>query len=177
MKFLIFGKNIEVTDGLKQQVETKLSKLERYFSEDTEVSVTLKVEKGDQIVEVIVHVNGGGLIRAEEHSPDMYASIDMVEDTIERRLRKNKTKLLDKYQSGSYAKEYLEEDFDENEEEIKIVRTKSFGLKPMFTEDACLQMDLIGHNFFVFLNAETEEVNVVYKRKKGGYGLIEPELG
>lgn len=176
MNFLIYGKNLEVTDGLRNQVETKLSKLERYFNKDTEIQVTLKTQKDSQIVEVMVPVRGGGMIRAEERSGDLYASIDMVEDTMERLLRKNKNKLVKKYQSPIYTKDFIEEDFEE-EEKLDIVRTKSFGLKPMFTEDACLQMDLLGHNFYVFLNAETDEVNVVYKRKNGGYGLIEPELG
>jgi putative sigma-54 modulation protein len=100
-----------------------------------------------------------------------------VEEVIERQLRKYKNKLIDKHQEGSGLKEEIQVDGDDYEEgEIRIVRTKRFGMKPMFPEDACVQMELLGHNFYVFSNAETDEVNVVYKRKDGMYGLIEPEF-
>ena len=142
MKINIFGKNIEVTDGIKSAVQEKLGKLDKYFAEETRADVTLSVNRNDQKVEVTIPVKGN-IIRAEEVSEDMYASIDMVEETIE-------------------------------EAAVKIVRTKSFGIKPMDPEEACVQMELLGHNFFVFLNADTDEVNVVYKRKGNTYGLIEP---
>ena len=109
----------------------------------------------------------------------MYVSIDLVEEIIERQLRKYRTKLIDRQQeSHAFRKEFIEEEPSNipEFEEIKIVRTKRFGMKPMFPEDACIQMELLGHNFFVFSNAETDEVNVVYKRKDGSYGLIEPEF-
>ena len=106
----------------------------------------------------------------------MYVSIDLVEEVIERQLRKYKTKIVDKKQEGgNFQKSYIENDYMEDEE-IRIIRTKKFGMKPMFPEDACVQMELLGHNFYVFRNAETDEVNVVYKRKGNTYGLIEPEF-
>ena len=107
----------------------------------------------------------------------MYVSIDLVEEIIERQLRKYKTKLIDKHQGGnSLRQEFIEEEVPAETDEVKIVRTKHFGVKPMFAEDACVQMELLGHAFYVFMNAETDEVNVVYKRKDGTYGLIEPEF-
>lgn len=178
MKIKIFGKNIEVTEGIKGAVEEKLGKLDKYFAEETKADVTLSVNRNDQKVEVTIPVKGG-IIRAEEVSEDMYASIDMVEETIERQLVKYKNKLVDKKKSyrDNFTNDYIEADYeDEDEDVVKIVRTKSFGIKPMDAEEACIQMELLGHNFFVFLNAETEEVNVVYKRKGNTYGLIEPEL-
>ena len=146
MKFIIIGKNIDVTPGLREAVESKLGKLERYFTPNTEIHVTL--------------------------------SIDLVEEVIERQLRKYKNKLVAREQEGgNFKQEFFEEDDKiEDAGEIKIVRTKKFGFKPMYPEDACVQMELLGHNFFVFSNAETDEVNVVYKRKDGSFGLIEPEF-
>ena len=150
MKFIISGKNITVTDGLRTAVEDKLGKLERYFTPDTEVVVTLSVEKERQKIEVTIPVKGN-IIRSEQVSNDMYVSIDLVEEVIERQLRKYKNKIVDKQQSAAN------------------------DIKPMYPEDACVQMELLGHNFFVFCNAETDQVNVVYKRKGNTYGLIEPE--
>ena len=108
----------------------------------------------------------------------MYVSIDLVEEIIERQLKKYKNRIVDKKQAGGnleFSQEYIDKDYEDNDE-IEIIRTKRFGIKPMYPEDACVQMDLLGHNFFVFLNAETDEVNVVYKRKGNTYGLIEPEF-
>ncbi len=176
MRFIISGKNIDVTKGLRSTIEQKLGKLERYFTPDTEIIVTLSVEKERQKIEVTIPVKGN-IIRSEQVSDDMYVSIDLVEEVIERQLRKYKNKLIDRYQEGgSFKSEFMEEEVDLDEGEVKIVRTKRFGMKPMFPEDACVQMELLGHNFFVFRNAETDEVNVVYKRKDGTYGLIEPEF-
>ena len=175
MKFIISGKNIDVTDGLKIAIQEKLGKLERYFTPDTEVHVTLSVEKERQKIEVTIPVKGN-IIRSEQVSSDMYGSIDLVEEVIERQLRKYKTKIINKQQeAGNFQKTFIEDDFMEDEE-VKIIRTKRFGIKPMYPEDACVQMELLGHNFFVFRNAETDEVNVVYKRKGNTYGLIEPEF-
>ena len=168
MKFIISGKNITVTDGLRTAVEDKLGKLERYFTPDTEVVVTLSVEKERQKIEVTIPVKGN-IIRSEQVSNDMYVSIDLVEEVIERQLRKYKNKIVDKQQSAANFQNY------EEDEEVKIIRTKKFDIKPMYPEDACVQMELLGHNFFVFCNAETDQVNVVYKRKGNTYGLIEPE--
>lgn len=177
MNFIISGKNIEVTPGLKDSVINKLGKLERYFTPDTEIIVTLSVEKERQKIEVTIPVKGD-IIRSEQTSTDMYVSIDLVEEVIERQLRKYKNKLIARHQEGgTFKQEFFEEEpaIDSNDE-IQIVRTKKFGIKPMFPEDACVQMELLGHDFFVFSNAETEEVNVVYKRKNGTFGLIEPEF-
>ena len=175
MKITISGKNIDVTEGLRAAVQDKLGKLERYFTPDTEVIVTLSVEKERQKIEVTIPVKGN-IIRSEQVSNDMYVSIDLVEEVIERQLRKYKTKIVDKKQEGgNFQKAYIENDYMEDEE-IRIIRSKKFGMKPMFPEDACVQMELLGHNFYVFRNAETDEVHVVYKRKGNTYGLIEPEF-
>lgn len=174
MKFIILGKNIEVTEGLKAHVEDKLGKLEKYFSEDTEVRVTLSVEKDRHKIEVTIPVKDN-IIRSEQVSNDLYISIDLVEEIIERQLKKYKNKLVDKEQNTNFFKqEYVEKDFMD-EDEIKIIRSKKFDIKPMYPEDACVQMELLGHSFYVFCNAETDQVNVVYKRKGNTYGLIEPE--
>lgn len=117
----------------------------------------------------------GNIIRSEQVSSDMYVSIDLVEEIIERQLKKYKRKLIDKKQASSFFKqEFIEKDYMD-EEEVQIIRTKKFDIKPMYPEDACVQMELLGHSFFVFCNAETDQVNVVYKRKGNTYGLIEPE--
>jgi len=174
MKFTISGKNIEVTDGLKSAIRDKLGKLERYFTPDTEIIVTLSVEKERQKIEVTIPVKGN-IIRSEQVSNDMYVSIDLVEEVIERQLRKYKYKIVYKnHESSNFRKEFIEKESDPLDE-VRIIRTKHFGMKPMYPEDACVQIELLGHSFFVFCNAETEEVNVVYKRKGGTYGLIEPE--
>ncbi len=175
MNYVIVGKNIDVTPGLKQAVEEKIGKLEKYFAPDTEIHVTLSVEKDRHKIEVTIPVKGS-IIRSEQVSNDMYVSIDLVEEIIERQLKKYKTKIIDKEQEAAqtFKQEYIERDY-QDEDEIKIVRSKRFGIKPMYPEDACVQMELLGHNFYVFRNAETEEVNVVYKRKGNTYGLIEPE--
>ena len=174
MKITISGKNIDVTEGLKAAVNEKLGKLEKYFTPDTNVIVTLSVEKERQKIEVTIPVKGN-IIRSEQVSNDMYVSIDLVEEVIERQLRKYKNKIVDKQQESTNSqKAYLDKDYEEDEE-VKIIRTKKFDIKPMYPEDACVQMELLGHNFFVFCNAETDQVNVVYKRKGNTYGLIEPE--
>ena len=174
MKFIIIGRNIDITEGLKSAVQEKLGKLERYFTPETEIHVTLSVEKDRQKIVVTIPVKGN-IIRSEQVSSDMYVSIDLVEEVIERQLRKYKTKIVNQQQAGgNFQKEFVEDEFLEDEE-VKIIRTKKFGIKPMYPEDACVQMELLGHNFYVFRNAETDEVNVVYKRKGNTYGLIEPE--
>ena len=174
MKFTISGKNIDVTEGLKAAVRDKLGKLERYFTPDTEVIVTMSVEKERQKIEVTIPVKGN-IIRSEQVSNDMYVSIDLVEEVIERQLRKYKEKIVAKQQDGgNFKKEFLEKE-SEPLDEVRIIRTKRFDMKPMYPEDACIQMELLGHNFFVFCNAENEEVNVVYKRKGNTYGLIVPD--
>ena len=174
MRFIISGKNIEITPGLRTAVESKLSKLEKYFTSETEVHVTLSVEKDRQKIEVTIPVKGS-IIRSEQISNDMYVSIDLVEEIIERQLKKYKNKIIDKKQgAGNFKQEFVEREYIE-EDEIQIVKAKKFDIKPMYPEDACIQMELLGHNFFVFCNAETDKVNVVSKRKGNTYGIIEPE--
>lgn len=180
MRFIITGRNIVVTDALREAVEEKLGKLDKFFASETEVHVTLGVQKERQKIEVTIPVKGH-IIRSEQESDNMYVSIDLVEEVIERQLKKYKNKIIDKKQNAAdFSEEFVDEYEDdvpaEDGEEVEIIRTKHFGIKPMYPEDACIQMELLGHNFYVFLNAETEEVNVVYKRKGNTYGLIEPEL-
>ena len=174
MNIKITGKNMELTQSLRDAVTEKLNKLERYFTPDTDVNVTMSIEKERQKIEVTIPVKGR-IIRSEQVSNDMYVSIDLVEEVIERQLRKYKNKIIDKKQSAvNFQKAYIDNEYMENEE-IRIVRNKKFEVKPMYPEDACVQMELLGHSFYVFSNAETGEVNVVYKRKGNTYGLIEPE--
>ena len=175
MKFIISGKNLTVSEGLRTAVEDKLGKLERYFTPDTEVNVTLSMEKERQKVEVTIPVKGN-IIRSEQTSNDMYVSIDLVEEVIERQLRKYKNKIIDRKQAGgNFQQAFMDKDYDEGED-VRIIRSKKFSIKPMYPEDACVQMELLGHSFYVFRNAENDQVNVVYKRKGGTYGMIEPEI-
>lgn len=174
MKYIISGKNIEVTEGLKSAVYDKLDRLEKYFNEDTEVHVTFSVEKDRQKMEVTIPIKGN-IIRAEQVCDDMYVSIDLVTEVLERQISRHKKKLIDQEQSAAFfQKSFIDEDVPDDDE-INIIRSKKFAVKPMDPEEACVQMDLLGHSFFVFRNAETDEVNVVYKRKGNTYGLIEPE--
>lgn len=174
MNYIISGKNIEVTEGLRNAVQDKLSKLEKYFAADTGAQVTFSVEKDRQKIEVTIPMKGH-IIRAEQVSDDMYVSIDLVVEVIERQVTKHRKKLIDKEQNVAYLNDAFVDEDVEDDDDIKIVRTKKFEVKPMYPEDACIQMDLLGHNFYVFRNAESDEVNVVYKRKGGTYGIIEPE--
>lgn len=175
MRYIISGKNIDVTEGLKTAVYEKIGKLERYFTPETEIHVTLSVEKDRQKIEVTIPMKGN-IVRAEQVSTDMYVSIDLVEEVIERQLRKYKNKLIEQKQSAINFNQAFVEDEGYEDEEVNIIRTKRFAMKPMDAEEACIQMELLGHNFFVFRNAETDEVNVVYKRKGNTFGLIEPEF-
>lgn len=175
MRFTITGRNIEVTAGLREAVEDKLGKLDRFFAPATEATVRLSVQKDIQKIEVTIPVKGH-IIRAEETSNDMYVSIDLVEEILERQLKKYKNKLIDKkLNAPSFSTAFLEDE-SAVDDDVEIVKTKKFAVKPMDPEEACVQMELIGHSFYVFLNGDTDEVNVVYKRKGGTYGLIEPEL-
>jgi len=176
MRYIISGKNIEVTPALKAAVQDKIGKLERYFEPDTEIQVTLAVEKDRQKIEVTIPVKGT-IIRAEQESSDMYVSIDLVEEIIERQLKKYKNKLIDSKQDAVGFSKLLAQEEVIEDDTIEITRSKRFAMKPMDPEEACVQMELLGHNFYVFRNAETDEVNVVYKRKgkSNSYGLIEPE--
>lgn len=178
MKIILSGKNLEITDALRNQTIKKVSKLDRYFNEDVEAQVTMSVEGYRHIIEVTIPFDGI-VIRAEESTDDMYASIDMVVDKLERQIRKHRTRLGKRIKSGAFKNDvppFSPEISSENEDEPRVVRTKRFAVKPMDVEEATLQMELLGHNFFVFTNGVTDEVNVLYKRKDGNYGLIEPEF-
>lgn len=185
MKFHIRGRNVEVTDALRTYAEKKIGRLEKYFEVPfvSEVFITLSVNKSIHAVEVTIPMTGVTL-RAEEKSNDMYASIDMVIDKLERQIRKHKTRLNRKARQEGTERTIFKESFeqaaaaraleDEEEDTYEVVRTKRFQLKPMNMEEAILQMNLLGHNFYVFANSETSSVSVVYKREDGRYGLIEP---
>ncbi|MCR5726063.1 MAG: ribosome-associated translation inhibitor RaiA [Lachnospiraceae bacterium] len=174
MRYIITGKNINVTEGLKNAIYEKIGKLEKYFKPETEVRVAFSVQKKDKHkVEVTIPIKGT-VIRAEEESTDMYVSIDLVEEIIERQIKKYKSKIIDSKQSD-YGLSVVFAAEEANEEEIVITRSKKFPMKPMDPEEACVEMELTGHNFFVFRNSETDKVNVVYKRSGNTYGLIEPE--
>jgi len=179
MRIIFRGKHIEVTDAMRNYIEKRLNKIERHFDHILEVIVTLSVEKNRQIVEVTLQASRA-LIRAEEETDDMYASIDKVADKLERQIQKYKDKYLKKPHSGTerkgLAKERVNVEDSESNEIAKIVKTKRFAIKPMSVEEAAMQMDLLGHNFFVFANDNTDKVNVLYKRKDGNFGLIEPEF-
>jgi putative sigma-54 modulation protein len=183
MNFNIRGENLEVTPALRDYTEKKVGKLERYFDTPpiSEVHVNMEVHNNEQIIEVTIPMSGL-LLRAEESNIDMYAGIDLVCEKLERQIRKHKTKVNRKFrQSGSMKTMFHNAVIDgqtamlEEEDDYEVVRTKRFNLKPMDTEEAILQMDMLGHNFFVYSNAENGDTNVVYRRKDGRYGLIEPE--
>ena len=180
MKLTISGKNIDVTNALKEHIQRRFSKLDRHFDDNVEAQVTLSVIKDTHSVEATVFLNGGIILRGEEESGDMYASIDQVVDKVERQVKKHKTNINRKLRrdGSEILKELASESqpSSEEQEDPKIVKTKRFAMKPMSPEEAVLQMELIGHDFYVFRNAETEEVNVVYRRKDGDYGQIEPEV-
>ncbi|MDN4592720.1 ribosome hibernation-promoting factor, HPF/YfiA family [Polycladomyces subterraneus] len=183
MNYVIRGNNLEVTEALRNFVEKKISRLEKYFDSppSADAHIALSVIRDDHKVEVTIPFPGV-LVRAEEKSADMYASIDLVVEKLERQIRKYKTKINRKLrQEGSLRSQLVENGNtptlmeDEEEDPIQVVRTKRFQLKPMDVEEAIMQMEMLGHNFFVFANADTDEINVVYRRKDGRYGLIEPE--
>jgi putative sigma-54 modulation protein len=181
MKFTIRGQNLQVTDALKEYVMKKIGRLEKYFEfpESSEVTVTLSVTKNIHAVEVTIPLPGV-LLRAEEKGEDMYASIDLVTEKLERQIRKHKTKVNRKLRRDG-TRTLFKDSYEgsavrvlDEEEVYQLVRTKRFQLKPMDVDEAILQMNLVGHNFFVFANADSQQVNVVYRRNDGTYGLIEP---
>jgi putative sigma-54 modulation protein len=183
MKFNIRGENLEVTGSLRDYVEKKISKLERYFDTPpaSDVHVNLSVYNDEQRIEVTIPMTNL-LLRGEEQHTDLYAAIDLVVDKLERQIRKYKTKVNRKFRQNGAPKHIFAElekeanniAVQEESDEIEIVRTKRFNLKPMDSEEAILQMDMLGHAFYVFTNAVTGDTNVVYRRKDGKYGLIEP---
>lgn len=175
MIYTLVGRNVDITDALDEAVDKKLSRLDKYFHDDAEASVTMSVQKNSQIVEITIPLKGGSIVRVEESTDDMYTSLDKATDILERQIRRHKEKMKDKKSMDTIRFENVETLKEENEEEKKIVKKKRFPIKPMSEEEAILQMELIGHAFFVFENSETGDANVVYKRKDGNYGLIEPQ--
>jgi len=171
----IYFKNMRSSEKLKSSLENKLQKYNKFLDPETKASATFKMVKGGVTLDLVIYYNKN-LIKAEETGVDGSNAIDLVIDKIDLQLKKYKSKLQIKgNESIRYDQGESGADF-ENEEEKRIVKVKHFALKPMSAEEACLQMELVGHNFFVFLNGETESINVIYKRKDGNYGLIEPEM-
>lgn len=176
MKFNIKGLGVDVSDTMRKRVEKKLGKLDKFFGDDVTATVTLSPQKDMRTIEVTIPIKGG-LLRAEQSTDDFYTSLDFVQALLERQIRRHKTKLEDRTQAAaSFAELFDSGEYDPAEEEtIRIEKVKKFDFKPMDPEEACLQMELTGHNFFVFKDASTNETCVVYKRKNGTYGLITPE--
>ena len=176
MKTIITGRKMEVSDKLRDQVEKKLGKLDKFFREDSEMQVTFSEQKNEVTVEVTVF-DGNTLFRAEEKNEDKYAALDKTVDVLERQIRKNKTKLEKRLRASSLTPPPYWDSIenDEEEPEFKIVRSKRYSLKPMSPEEAVLQMNMLGHDFFIFKDAESFTTSIVYKRKSGDYGLIETE--
>ncbi|WP_249871311.1 ribosome hibernation-promoting factor, HPF/YfiA family [Oceanobacillus saliphilus] len=185
MKFNIRGENLEVTGAIKEYVEKKISKLERYFdtAPASDVHVNLSVYNDEQRIEVTIPMTNL-LLRGEVQHVDLYAAVDLVVDKLERQIRKHKTKINRKFRhNGSPKHAFAEMEkqagniaVEDETDEIEIVRTKRFNLKPMDSEEAILQMDMLGHEFFVFTNDQSGDTNVVYRRRDGKYGLIEPNV-
>lgn len=180
MNYNVRGENIEVTPAIREYLERKITKLERYFTEPLEANVNVNLKfNQDKTSKVEVTIPLPNLVlRAEETNVDMYAAIDLITDKLERQIRKHKTKVNRKFREKgvepvTFATPKNGEARDVDDDNIEVVRTKRFDLKPMDSEEAILQMDMLGHNFYVFNNADTNRTNVVYKRKDGRYGLIE----
>ena len=179
MKFIFTERKVDLFDEVKAYAEKKLSKLDKYFRSDAVAYVTVGSERGRHWLEVTVK-HEGMYFRAAEKSDDLFHAIDVAETTIDRQIRKNKTRLEKRLRAGAFERDLsapvnAPEEFVEEEKEFDIVRTKRFSVKPMTVEEAILQMNLLGHNFFVFKSMDDEIFSVVYRRKDGGYGLIENE--
>lgn len=171
MKFIITGKKIEVTEGIKDKIYKKLGKLEKFFKDEPQVKVTVSAVKDRHTIEVTIF-SKGVMFRAEETDVDLYACIDTIVDVIERQMRRHKTHLEKKLKKEAFDVPY-EAPVPVEEKEYNVVKVKKFAFKPMDVEEAILQMNMLGHEFFVFNNAESGDINIVYKRKDGNYGLIE----
>jgi len=179
MRYNIIGRKVNLRDNFKERVYKKLGKFEKIFSDDAEAVVTVTVEKNRQTVEVTIRDNGI-LYRAESTALEMNDALDAVVDILGGQIRKNKTKLSKKMKPDSIEQFFADEGTDDGEEledeDYVVVKTKTFSVKPLSVEEAILQMNMIGHEFFMFRNANSNEINVVYKRKNGTYGLLEPEV-
>lgn len=175
MKFNIRGKNVDVTPAIKSYIEEKIGRLDKYLESPSDVSasIVVKVRGKEQIIEVTIPVNKI-ILRGEESHDDLYAAIDLVSDKIERQIRKNKTKLKKRKEKNNFIDFNYEFEVNKDEEkDEKIVKRKAIKMKPMNEEEALLQMDLLGHEFFVFKNTDSECVSILYKRKDGNYGIID----
>jgi len=178
MNIIISGRQIELTDAIKEKIESKLEKLDNYIDSNTDVKVTVSARKDRQTIEVTIRTINGPVIRAEDTQEDLYSAIDLVYDKLKNQIRKYKKRLQDKKQDNKsirfldVTEDNVEDDADLNEV-LVIERRKKFSLKPMTEEEAVLQMDLVGHDFYMFRNTDTDEIAVVYKRNNGGYGIIE----
>ena len=171
MKFIIRGNKIKVTEAIKSYIESKIGRVDKYFDHEVETTVVIRTRGIDQIVEITIPTKRVTL-RCEEANKDLYAAIDIASDKLERQIRKNKTRLKNKKIENVFV------DFEVNDEEItdeKIVKRKKIDNKPMSEEEAILQMELLGHEFFIFQNTDTDNISVVYKRKDGNFGIIEVE--
>ena len=176
MKSIIVGKNMDVSQVLKERAIKKINKLDKFFSEETEANATMSIQKSWHIFELTIK-HKGIVFRAEEKSTDMFASIDRAVDIVERQIRRNKTRLSRRiHESAFKVADVMDETvYVEEEHDFRVVRSKRFPVSPMTVDEAILQMNLLSHEFYVFVNAESETTNVVYKRENGDYGLIEPE--
>ena len=175
MKITILGRKCSPRESFKAHAEKKLAKVERFFGADAEAKVTATVEKSSQTVEITI-VNSGMIFRAQERAENMNEALDKCVDSLVRQIRKNKTRVEKKLRNGVIDDLLPADEPVDEEEDFEVVRTKTVQLKPQSVEEAILQMNLLDHQFYVFLNAETNAVNVVYKRSDSGYGLIEPEI-
>ena len=171
MKITIVGRKFHVTDDLKEKVEKKLSKFDKFFNDEETANVTMRSQKNDEILEITIFYKGT-MFRSETSDKDIENALDKSVDIIERQIRKNKTRLEKKFKTGVFEAIPVEED----EDEIKITKTKQFVISPMSVEEAVLQMNLLGHNFFLFINEENDNINLVYKKSNDEYGIIEPVL-
>lgn len=187
MKIIISGKQLDLTDAIKNTIEDKIGRLDYYIHPETEVKVTVSAKKSRQKVEVTIIPISGPIIRAEDSEENLYAAIDVVYDKLNKQLRRYKNRLQDKHQANKSIRyndtKLLNDNFDaddnsdnnEDENEIVIERRKKFDMKPMSPEEAVLQMELIEHDFYMFRNIDTDDISIVYKRENGGYGIIEHE--
>ncbi|MCL1809083.1 MAG: ribosome-associated translation inhibitor RaiA [Clostridiales bacterium] len=172
MKVIITSKNFNASDHLKDVIEKKFEKLGKYFSSDIVANIIISMERGKQKIEATINVRGM-IFRAEEHAGDAYECIDRIVEKLSKQMSRFKEKLQKKHKDNKEFSFSAIPEYEESPEEIRVVKTKKFDLLPMTTEEAIMQMELLQHNFFVFLNMESDSINVVYKRKNDDYGLLE----
>ena len=182
MNMIISGKQMDLTDGIKHAIEEKLGRLDFYLHPETDVKVTVSAKKARQKVEVTIFPINGPIIRAEDIEENLYAAIDIVYDKLNIQLRKYKKRVQDRHKSNESIRfdaieDIQDNDYSSDEDNLDTIikRTKKFGVKPMSPEEAVLQMDLLENDFYMFKNSESNDISIVYKRKNGGYGLIESE--